>query len=292
MNRNISNKTILKIAGSVIGAVIVGGSLKSLMSRNDPYDEDGYDERGFNRDGYDRLGYNSKGYDKSGYNKDGYDKDGYDSSGFDHEGYDRDGYNADGYNRSGLNRSGFDKYGYDKEGFDRFGRDREGYNRHGFARDGFNRDGIDRQGYDRNGYNSYGVDRANFCSEFYSRQIECLNDRLDQASLQMKNEAHRYALYDARVILEEAIRLLVQHFEGNIAISNSILVNLKICENRHLLEDDFIDKLHAVRKICNINGHEFTAEEQFTYDKVYFVIMQVRDLLRIAEEILVPNKPC
>ena len=103
----------------------------------------------------------------------------------------------------------------------------------------------------------------------------------------MEEREFRYALFDSRVVFDETLRLLVQHYEGITNSEDSMLNNLKTCEYKHLFTDiEFINRLHCVRIICNDNNHKIKSEESLTQNKVYFVIMQVRDLLIEAEEIL------
>lgn len=126
---------------------------------------------------------------------------------------------------------------------------------------------------------------------YYQKQITRLRVRLDEAFTRMEHADFRYAVYDARVVMDEALRMIVQHTEGVAETTNDSLLNkLKICENKHLLNDeDFLDRLHAVRKICNVNGHEVDADNYLTHDKAHFVVMQTRDLIDTAEEILIPG---
>ena len=82
--------------------------------------------------------------------------------------------------------------------------------------------------------------------------------------------------------------MLVQHEEGCKDSDDTMLINLKICERKQLLSDSaFLDRLHGVRRICNSNGHELGAEDTLSHNKVYFVVMQIRDLLDVAEQSLV-----
>lgn len=209
-----------------------------------------------------------------------YDGEGYNKQGYDGEGFDRQGYNSEGYDRRG-----FDVDGYDKNGFNWQRCDAEGFDKQGYGIDGFNREGLDRQGYGRDKYNCSGIDRAGHCRQFYSDRMEQLRCRLDEAYQQLQHNQYRYAIYDARVVMEEALKLLVLHSEGHDEIGDKMSVNLKICENKQLLGDDreFMDRLHSVRHICNANGHELEAEKNTSHKQVYFVIMQIRDLLSSAE---------
>lgn len=208
---------------------------------------------------------------------------------YDAEGFDNQGFSVDGYNRAGRDKNGYDREGYDIEGFERKGYDREGYRRNGFSREGYNREGFDRNGFARNGYNQLGLDRAEHNRQFYAAFLKKLRYRLDEAYQQLQQGQFRYALYDARIVMEETLKLVVQHTNGGDGIGDSILANIKICERKKLLGTDaeLIDRLHEVRHICNFNGHEFAAEENMNHNKVYFVVMQTKDLLNLAEKILV-----
>ena len=113
--------------------------------------------------------------------------------------------------------------------------------------------------------------------------------RLDEAYQQLQQGKFRYALYDARTVLEEILRLIVQHTNGVTDGDDTIFENMKICERKRLLSNDveLMTRLHDVRHICNFNEHEFMAEEKMNHGKVHFVIMQIKNLLNIAEEVLV-----
>lgn len=261
---NLNSKPALGIVGGVIGALLIGFGIEELIEAISKNDKNDFHKQDFDPQGYNRAGYNRQGFDP--------------------EGFDKEGFGSNGFDRTGLDQKGYDRSGFDSDGFDRCGRDTEGYDRAGFARDGFNRGGHDRQGYGRDRYNGLGIDRAGCCRQFYSSYIEQLQDRLSQASRQMQYRKYRYALYDARIIMEEALKLIVQHERGKAALGDRLLANLKICECKQLLDNEFIDKLHDARKICNANGHEFGSDDRISHNKVYFVIMQVRDLLNNTEK--------
>ena len=98
-------------------------------------------------------------------------------------------------------------------------------------------------------------------------------------------------MYDARVVMEDALRMIVQHDSGSDGSDDRMLVNLKICERKRLLDNnEFLERLHDVRRICNINGHELGSEDTLSHNKVHFVVMQIRDLLDAAEDNLVRKK--
>ncbi len=211
----------------------------------------------------------------------------YDKDGYDNEGYDRHGYDSDGFDRSGRDAHGYDRQGYDKDGYNSRGLDADGYRRNGFDLDGFNRDGYDRLGYGRDRYNSSGLDRANHTRDYYSDLIARLRKRLYEAHQQLRQESFRYAVQDARLVMEETIRALVQHEQGSNDSDDSTLNNLKLCEKKGLIDADTLSRLHDIRRIGNENGHELDAENYMTYNKVHFVIKQVQALLDFAEEKLV-----
>lgn len=285
---NLDNKTVVKIAGGVFGGVLVICGVEALYNHLTRYDANGFDKSGFDREGYDRYGFNSDGYNRDGYDVDGFDRMGYDEQGFDCEGYDYQGYTADGYNREGRDRRGFNRAGFDSEGYDRYGRDAEGYYRNGFDRNGFNRNGYDRQGYGRNYYSEAGFDRAGRNIQQYVNLLGRLYIRLHDAQRQLDLGEFRYAVSDARLVMEEALRLIVEHAGGSESSGDCLLENLKICENKSLLpvEAVFIDRLHGVRHICNEVTHELDASDRLTHQKTFFVIMQIRNLLKSAEKTL------
>ncbi len=287
MNRS-EWKIAFGITGGTASLIWLGVTIWDLVEECTKYGKDGFDREGYDREGYNRNGYNRQGRDRQGYNAAGFNQEGFSRLGFDQEGYDRQGYNADGYNRAGRDKCGYDRNGFDSDGFDRFGRDVDGFHRNGFGIDGFNRAGFDWQGYGRDRYNDKGVDRAGHCRQYYSDQLEQLRGRLDEAYSQLQSGEYRYAVYDARVVMDETLRMLVQHEVGARESDDRMLVNLKICEHKHLLNDPaFLDRLHGVRRICNTNGHELDAEETMSHNKVHFVVMQIRDLLDSAEQALV-----
>ena len=244
--KNLNYMTVLKIAGCALGGIALIQGAEALYNHLNRYDNQGFDKLGFDREGYDRYGFNTDGYNRLGYDIDGFDHNGFDEQGFDCEGYDHQGFTADGYDKNGRDRRGFNRDGFDAEGYDRFGRDADGYYRNGFDRDGFNRAGYDRQGYGRDYYSATGFDRAGRTPRQYVDLLGRLYIRLHDAKRQLDLGEYRYAVNDARLVMEEALRLVVEHAGGVDSTGDCLLENLKICEDRSLLavEDVFIDRLH------------------------------------------------
>lgn len=287
--RTLNRKSIWVIISGIIGAIGTEIGIDAIIDNLSRYDREGYDADGYDREGYNRRGFNRAGFNRQGYNSEGYDVDGFNRQGYNSDNYDRQGFDFDGFNHDGRDKHGYDRNGYDIDGFDRFGRDAEGYNRKGYDIDGYNRNGYDWRGFGRDKYNDSGTDRAGHNRNYYSEQIKHLRNRLDEGYKQLQSGEYRYAVYDSRVVMEEALRLIVEHSEGEDMLGDKMFVNLKICEHKHLLgnDSDFIDRLHRVRHICNANEHKLNAEDSMTHNKVHFVIMQIRDLLDSAEDALV-----
>ena len=284
----INGKTVLATLGGLVGFAGIVFGVNTLFDTCSPYDADGFDENGYDREDFNRNGYDRTGFNRNGFNSSGYNREGFNALGYNSDGYDRQDFDSNGYNRSGRDKCGFDRNGYDIDGYDRFGRDSEGYCRNGIGLDGYNRDGYDWQGFGRDKYNINGIDRAGHGRQYYAEHIAQLRERLDEAYKQLQSGEFRYAIYDARIVMEQALRMIVQHTEGTDDTDDRMLVNLKICERKHLVSDnEFLDRLHGVRRICNANGHELDAEDTMTHNKVHFVVMQIRDLLDSAENTLV-----
>lgn len=284
----VDGKTAALLIGGITGIVLLELGISDLVDKLSRYDKDGFDKNGFTREGYDKTGYSRAGFDRHGFDKEGFNSSGYNSLGYNREGYNKQGYDAEGFNALGIDKSGWDHSGFDREGYDRCGRDAEGYDRSGFARDGFNRNGYDWEGYGRDKYNSTGVDRVGNTRQNYTDSLVRLHGLQGVAYRKLKSGEYEYALFEARRILEEILKLVVGHSIGTDRLGDGILENLKICERKKLLgEDDaFIDKLHSVRKICNTNIHKLSYAENITHNQVHFVVVQIRDLLDISRDYL------
>ena len=269
----VNPKNVLVVIGGIVASSAIPFLAEKMMNNLPHYDKDGFDRNGFDREGYNRNGFNSLGFDRNGY---------------DAEGFDKNGYSPDGYDRDGRDHRGYDRNGFSKDGFDRYGYDADGFSRSGYSVDGFDREGYDRQGYGRNFYNSSGIDRAGRNSMQYYDLLGRLHVRLNDAKHQLDLGTFRYAINDARLVMDEAIRLVVEHAGGTNGSGDGLLDNLKICESKSLLPVDslFIDRLHGVRLLCNSVTHELDASDQLTHQKTYFVLMQTRDLLKVAETTL------
>ncbi|WP_186893172.1 hypothetical protein [Acetobacterium malicum] len=253
-----------------LGLILLEIGISELIEKHRTYDKNGFDKDGFDRKGFSRDGYNNWGLDCHGYGRDSFDSCGYGKDGFDTFGFDKKGYNV---------------LGFDQEGFDRGGYDDEGYNRNGFNINRFNRNGYDWEGYGKDKYNILGTDRAGYTRQKYVAEFEKLHSYLNEAYEEMRLYDYRHSLFDTRCVFEEILKLVVSHSIGPHRLGENTLENLKICEQKKLLGEDnsFIDKLHGVRKICNLNTHELTYAESISHDQVHFTIMQTKDLMAFAE---------
>lgn len=286
---NSTARTVAWTSAGIICVTLLELGVEWVVDKMSTYDLNGYDSNGYDKDGYDRNGFNSSGYDRKGYNLQGYNKCGYDAEGYDVQGYNAKGFARNGFNADGFDTNRFDQDGRDQEGFNRAGYDAEGFHRNGYNRNGFNREGYDWQGYGRDGYNVSGIDRYGNNRQYYTQYIAKLFTIKEKAFKQMKDGEFVYALLDARMILEEVINLVVGHSIGEKGIGDNLLENLKICEKKNLLkeDEDYMNRLHGVRKLCNPNMHSISNTESLTYNQVYFAIMQIKDLLTVAENVLI-----
>lgn len=282
---------LTKLDGKIVGGIAlrslvlagIGALGYKLYKAAFPYDADGFDGAG-----YDCEGYNHHGFSTEGYNRNGYDYYGYDRTGFNSQGLNWGGYGRDGYNLNGFDIDGFNHEGRDKDGFDRRGYDLEGFHRNGYNLLGFNRDGFDWDGYSHDGYDASGEDRAGKNKQYYSGCLQKLYDAKEEAFKMMNVGEYGYALYNARVALEDALRLVIEHTLGPQEIGDGLLQKLKICEANSLLgvDADFLNRLHGVRKICNPGMHTLEGAENKTINQVYFAVAQVRDLIPVVRTVL------
>lgn len=125
--------------------------------------------------------------------------------------------------------------------------------------------------------------------KYYARFMKQLRWHLDEAYQQMQKGKFRYALYDTYVIMGETMKMLVQRTYGAKDIGDDVLLNMKICEQEHLLGNDkeLIGRLREVLHICRISMHDIAVQDSLNHGKVHFAIMQVKDLLNLAEDVLV-----
>lgn len=290
MNRcdTTTAKTVVWTGVGIIGAVLLEAGIEWLVDKFSKYDSNGFDSNGFDREGYNRKGYNAAGYNRKGFNTRGYDSNGFDINGYNSEGYDVNGFDRSGFDAEGYDKQGFDLGGLDRAGFDKFGYDSEGYHRNGYNRAGFDREGYDWQGYGYDFYNIKGIDRYGNNRQYYAQYLEKLQGVKEKAFKQLKEGEFVYALLDTRMILEEAVNLVIGHKLGERGLKDSLLENLKVCEKNNLFGDDedFLSRLHGVRKLCNPNMHSISNNENITYNQVHFAVMQIKELLTVTENIL------
>lgn len=142
-----------------------------------------------------------------------------------------------------------------------------------------------------NGYTLTGLDPAGRSPHYYARLIRSLRIRLNDACRQINGGELRYAIYDARTVMDETLRMVVNHSDGTAKTEQTMIDNLTACENRHLIHGskDFFNRLHRIRIMGNANGHRLDAEKKETGNKVCSAIMTIHELLNKAEAVLVPT---
>lgn len=215
-----------------------------------------------------------------------YMADGYNRMGFDRDGYDRDGYDKDGFNRQGFDRDGFDRKGYDAEGYDRNGFDINRYDRNGRDKYGYDRNGIDTEGYDRDGYDSEGYDkngqdRAGHAKQYYAVRVTEMENKIETALAQLVADNFRYALSDIRVGIEQGVKDILSHKVGSKGYeSNRLDYNIRICEKKKIMEQEFIEKLYSAKNYCNLLLHEDIEKKS---NQVYFCWQVLREITEVVK---------
>lgn len=120
--------------------------------------------------------------------------------------------------------------------------------------------------------------------EWKSNDIRKLRYQLDRAYQQMQQGQYFYAIYDAKNVMSEAIKILLRYKNRGYTMDD-LLMNIKICERKKLLGTDkyFISRLYEVYHICECKEQIFNKEKYINYRKVHFAIMQLKDLLNFVE---------
>ena len=125
--------------------------------------------------------------------------------------------------------------------------------------------------------------------KYYIEGIRKLRYRLDEAYQQLQQGHFRYAIYDTYAVMRKTMEILTQYVEGTGRRENSLEKNIQICEKKQLLGNnmEILDGLQEVRCICENSEEDFEIEQTIDYDKTYFCIMQIKDLLNITERVVV-----
>ena len=132
-------------------------------------------------------------------------------------------------------------------------------------------------------YDYFGAEEIEFGNQDYENYLMLLNEHYDKAISQMKQGNLNYALYEIRLIIEVALRLLVSYQKGVDEVDTKMFNNLKICEATQLLDYGLINRLHTTRKICNMNGHEMSLVKEPCIEDVEFAANQARELMESAQ---------
>lgn len=99
---------------------------------------------------------------------------------------------------------------------------------------------------------------------------------------------YRYALFDARLVLQNALKLYLD--KNNCEIKDDRTVKyLVACEDNNLLDEEFANKLHKARKMCNVNSHDLVCNDA-TQENTNYAIGQINNLLKFIDEFLKTNK--
>lgn len=149
----------------------------------------------------------------------------------------------------------------------------------------------DSDGYNHFGYNHLGIDKAGYNQQYYMNYCADLYNRKEKAFAQLKNDEYAYALLDARVVMEDSLKLVILHKYGSEAVKSTFFENMVFCEKENMLnmDYDFWNRSHAARKLCNPNLHTLKVDS-LTYSQVHFTIMQSKEILLAAEKILLVNQ--
>ena len=125
--------------------------------------------------------------------------------------------------------------------------------------------------------------------KYYIEGIRKLRYRLDEAYQQLQQGHFRYAIYDTYAVMRKTMEILTQYVERTGRRENSLEKNIQICEKKQLLGNnmEILDGLQEVRCICENSEEDFEIEQTIDYDKTYFCIMQIKDLLNITERVVV-----
>lgn len=121
------------------------------------------------------------------------------------------------------------------------------------------------------------------------KRIRMLRYQLDEAYQKMQKEQFQAALQKADTVMHETVRMIIQHEYGVGYTLDNMTVNIKICEREQLFGKSkrVVKKVYKIYCICE--RYRANRAENITYRKVYFVIMQIKDLINLAENIMCCN---
>ena len=124
-----------------------------------------------------------------------------------------------------------------------------------------------------------------------AENLKKLRYLLDEAYQQMQKGQLHCALYDAGIVMREAVEMILR-CQNNGYMSDNLLENMKICQRRKLFGTDkgFAGRLYDVYHICECDGREDGQGQAVSHRKVYFAIMQLKDLLNLIERNIISEK--
>lgn len=133
--------------------------------------------------------------------------------------------------------------------------------------------------------NDLDFDRKNELLPFETKELHYF---MKKAQENYEEGNYRYALFDARLVLQNALKLYLD--KNNCEIKDDRTVKyLVACEDNNLLDEEFASKLHKARRMCNVNSHDLICDDA-TQENTNYAIVQINDLLKFIDEFLKNNK--
>ena len=115
----------------------------------------------------------------------------------------------------------------------------------------------------------------------FEKTLKLIHEEIEKALQRSQKGDYDSTILCARRASEKTLKLIIEN--AGYEPTNEMCENLKSCEDKKLLDNELIHKLHKVRKICNKNIHEIEAE--VSKEDINFVITQTQNLLKEAENI-------
>lgn len=118
-------------------------------------------------------------------------------------------------------------------------------------------------------------------SSYYDGEIAKMTELLDIADKQIKDENFAFAMMSIRLGMETGVKCIIFHGLGSIHY-NGFGNEIKICQEKGLLSDNFINDLQEARRKCNNTAHSI--EENSGYDDALFCYRILEELINKVHE--------